>query len=311
MRTTQLRHKMKASSTHPRVSIIITTYNGSNYIGETIESVLAQDFRDWELIVVDDGSTDSTREIVRSFKDERINLIEAGRIGINGMVKNIGLDHSQGEYIAFIDHDDLWHQSKLSKQVKALDENPELGFCMTGGYNFRERGVPCEYFYSQREGEWSGSVFQALFESRLSVWTQALLIRRTCVDEVGGFSKDAKATDPFFIAEIACRFNALIIYQPLVFRRLHNSNYSIHNWEEGQVEGIAMIRKYAASKDLSPVVARKALFRSYIHAGEKYLRVNKPWAAMRNFISACRQQPMNLIPWKKMGKAIVWSIRRN
>src|SRR5690606_40665443 len=114
MRTTRLRHNMKACITHPRVSIIITTYNGSNYIGETIESVLAQDFQDWELIVVDDGSTDNTREIVRSFQDERINLIEAGRICRNGRVKNIGLNHCRGEYMAFIDLDDLWHHTTFT-----------------------------------------------------------------------------------------------------------------------------------------------------------------------------------------------------
>ena len=135
------------TTTLPKVSIIITTYNGSKYIRETIESVCNQTYRNWELIIIDDGSEDNTCEIITSFKDERIQLFKAGRIGINGRIKNIGLEKASGELIAFIDHDDLWHPSKLEKQITVLQEYPEAGFCLTGGYNFKTKGEPFEYFY--------------------------------------------------------------------------------------------------------------------------------------------------------------------
>lgn len=294
---------------NPRVSIIITTFNGSKYIGETIETVLRQDFTDWELIIVDDGSTDNTEEVVRSHADERVTFLKAGRIGKNGKVKNLGLEKCRGEFIAFIDHDDLWHAEKLSRQVRALESNHGAGFCLTGGYNFREKGVPCEYFYATRSGERVGSVFHDFFLSRLAVLTQALLVRRRCVQEVNGFDESLVFADPAFIAKLASRFTAVILHEPLLFRRLHEMNSSTHYWEECQQEGIAMIRHYSATKELPRSLARQALFRSYVHAGEKYLRQGRRTDAIRHFLLACNQRPMSLVAWKKLVKGFLgqWS----
>src|SRR6187549_1636408 len=120
----------------PKVSIILPTYNRAGLIMETIESIRTQTYSNWELIIVDDGSDDNTEEKISHLKDEKIQFIKAGRIGIGGKIKNIGLSNASGEFIAFNDSDDLWHKTKLEKQVAALQEHPEAGFCLTGGYNF-------------------------------------------------------------------------------------------------------------------------------------------------------------------------------
>src|SRR6059058_3320007 len=100
-----------------KISIIMPTYNRAAYIGETIRSILTQTYQNWELIIIDDGSEDNTEDLVKRIGDERINFYKAGRIAVNGKIKNMGLEKAKGELIAFIDSDDLWAETKLEKQV--------------------------------------------------------------------------------------------------------------------------------------------------------------------------------------------------
>jgi glycosyltransferase involved in cell wall biosynthesis len=113
-----------------RVSVIMATYNRGNLISETIKSVLNQSFTHFEFIIMDDGSTDQTSEIVRSFKDNRIRYIFQANQG-RSKARNDGIHQAKGEYIAFIDSDDLFLSNKLEKQVNFLDINPEVGMSYT------------------------------------------------------------------------------------------------------------------------------------------------------------------------------------
>lgn len=145
--------------TSPLVSVIISTYNGAKHITETIDSVRNQTYANWEMIIVDDGSDDNTCDIVNGIPDQRIRLHKAGRVGVTGRIKNIALSKLSGQLIAFLDHDDLWATTKLEKQVAALQQYPEAGFCLTGGYNFKKRGEPFNFFYKEREGIRSDHLF--------------------------------------------------------------------------------------------------------------------------------------------------------
>ena len=143
---------MSRSTPLTQLSIIMPTYNQTNYIGESIKSIQNQTCTNWELIIVDDGSDDDTEKIIRQINDDRIVFIKAGRIGIGGKIKNIGLEKASGELIAFIDSDDLWSSTKIEKQINALEQFPEAGFCLTGGYNFKLNKEPLDFFYKKKEG---------------------------------------------------------------------------------------------------------------------------------------------------------------
>lgn len=132
----------------PLVSVIIPLYNAERYIAETIESVINQTYENWELIVVDDCSTDKSREIVRSFasKDNRIRLIESEtNFGGPARPRNIGIDNSKGEYIAFLDADDLWLSMKLEDQLEYMIDN-DLDFSSTNKIDFDKNGEKREKF---------------------------------------------------------------------------------------------------------------------------------------------------------------------
>ena len=107
----------------PLVSVVLTTYNRADLISETIESILSQTFRNFELIVVDDGSTDNTEEVVRSYNDERVHYIKTDNWGGPAKPRNIGIKKAKGEYIAFCDDDDLWLPNKLEVQLKHFDSD--------------------------------------------------------------------------------------------------------------------------------------------------------------------------------------------
>jgi len=108
----------------PVVSVIMPAYNGAALIGETLASVAAQSFPDFEVVVVDDCSTDATREVVRAFPDTRIRLIEAPRNAGPVHARNLALSHARGRYIAGLDQDDLCHADRFARQVDVLDRRP-------------------------------------------------------------------------------------------------------------------------------------------------------------------------------------------
>ena len=284
------------------------TYNRAEYIIETIESILNQTYSNWELIIVDDGSDDNTEELISQIKDERIQFYKAGRIGVNGRIKNIGLEKVFGELIAFIDSDDLWAATKLEKQVAALHQYPQAGFSLTGGYNFRKLNEPVDFFYKQREGVKCENVFISFFKSELSTTTPSLMLRRQCIDVAGLFKETSPFSDIDFILSLAYHFKAVILYEPLLYRRLHEANDSKANWLKGYNKGIEIIQSY--KKDLPAKIARDALFRLYINFGEDCLLYKERRKAIRHFFSAWKNKPYSIVPLKKTGKAIIQSFKK-
>jgi glycosyltransferase involved in cell wall biosynthesis len=279
------------------------TYNRAGYIHETIDSIRGQTYANWELIIVDDGSEDDTEQVVSRFNDERINFLKAGRVGINGKVKNIGLKQAKGDLFAFIDSDDLWSHTKLEKQVRALKDFGDAGFSFTGGFNFKKIDEPIDFFYKVKEGFRYGNILVPIFKSEISTTTPSLMIRKRCLEFVGGFDETKPFSDVNFFLRLASHFNAIILYEPLLFRRLHENNDSGNNWVLGYDQGIAMIREYETK--LPPRVARSALFRLYINFGEDYLSRKKTGQAIKKFFLAWTNNPISVVPFKKTAKAVL------
>lgn len=291
----------------PKVSIILPTYNRAGLILETIESIRNQTYSNWELIIVDDGSDDNTEEIITQINDARIQFHKAGRIGTVGKIKNMGIEMATGELIAFIDSDDLWAKTKLEKQIAALQQCQEAGFSLTGGYNFKEPGKPLGYFYNQKEGIRYDNIFIAFFKSEVSTTMPSLMLRRECLQTAGIFKESKPFADVEFILNLAKHFKAVILYEPLFYRRIHEANDSDSNWIKRHYEGIEMILSY--KNDLPKVILTDSLFRSYINFGEKCLKHQKKGKAIKNFINAWKQKPFSILPLKKTAKAMLYFLK--
>ena len=126
----------------PKVSIITPTYNSADFLAETIEAIQAQTFTDWEMLITDDCSSDSTRELVQAYaeKDERIKLFVLEKNSGAGAARNNSLSHAKGRYIAFCDSDDRWTADKLEKQIAFMQEN-DHAFTYTGYHVCDEPGT--------------------------------------------------------------------------------------------------------------------------------------------------------------------------
>ena len=120
----------KTPDTQSLISVIIPTYNAAAFIEQALDSVLAQSYRQFEVLVVNDGSTDNTETIIKNYSDTRIRLISQDNGGLSN-ARNTGIRSARGDYLAFLDADDYWMPEKLNKQIELLKHHPEIGFCST------------------------------------------------------------------------------------------------------------------------------------------------------------------------------------
>ena len=176
----------------PKVSVVIPVLNGERFIKEAIESVLSQTFKDLELIVVDDGSTDGTREIVQSFGPQVVYRYQSNAGADRAY--NQGISMSSGDYVAFLDHDDRWYSDKVETQVAILDRLPEVGLTFSEVDDVDEFGNPIKKkTWAGRRGIKDDLIgdFRAILKRKFPIAVpSAMMIRRDVLEKIGGFDPD-------------------------------------------------------------------------------------------------------------------------
>ncbi|MGD8447855.1 MAG: glycosyltransferase [Desulfobacterales bacterium] len=213
---------MEKKQKKPRVSVIIPTYNRGWIIREAIDSVMVQDYRDFELIVVDDGSTDNTPDILDSFRDE-IRVLRQENQGVSA-ARNRGLATASGRFIAFLDSDDLWLPQKLLRQVEFFNKNPDAQICQTEETWIR-KGVRVNP--KKRHKKPRGMIFEPSLALCL-VSPSAVMIRASLFEKVGGFDETLPACEDYDLwLRISSRYPVYLIDTPLIIKRGgHNDQLS-------------------------------------------------------------------------------------
>ena len=210
----------------PLVSVITCTYNRARLIGETIQSVLHQTLRDFEYIVVDDGSTDNTEEVVRAFNDARVSYFRLPNTnGHLSRLRNFGIKKSRGKYIAFIDSDDLWLPGKLHEQITLLEHNRSAGFSFTDIELFREQEILKISLY-KRHGAIISPIFEDLVQNKMVVCTTTLVFRMACLRKTGFQDEQLMCGDFDFNLALASHFTCAAVYKPMVRVRRHDQNFT-------------------------------------------------------------------------------------
>lgn len=179
----------------PRVSVVMPVYNAAPYLSAAIEGVLNQTFRDFELIMVNDCSTDNSLEIMQAYaaKDPRIIVLSNEKNLKNVLSRNRGMSVARGEYIAVHDADDLSFPERLQRQVQYLDSHPEVGVLATGGCRVDQDGA-----FVQRWTRFSGcDVIEARLSMANHIIHSSVMMRRHLVEQVGGYSDDFQAEDDY------------------------------------------------------------------------------------------------------------------
>lgn len=205
------------------VSVIIPTYNRANLIKETIVSVLEQTYQNFEIIIVDDGSNDNTAEIVGGIKDKRIFYFRLEHKGIPSIARNYALEKSKGEFITFLDSDDLWLPEKLEKQVEILANKKDIGLVYCNASYF---GTGYHGKSTILKKGYSGYVFEKLIEKNF-VPLLSVMCKRKVFDIAGLFdeTKNIRAVEDYELwMRIAKHFKFYYIDQVLCRYRLHSQN---------------------------------------------------------------------------------------
>jgi glycosyltransferase involved in cell wall biosynthesis len=203
----------------PLVSVIIPTYNRADLLPEAIRSVLSQTITDFELIIVDDGSSDDTRQLVETFADPRIRYIYQENKGISGAM-NTGLGAARGDYIARLDSDDRWLPTILAEQLAIFEAHPEIGIVYAKAQAMDINGNPMAQTLGA-PGHFPGQTFKSLlygdFGSAIST-----LVRRECYERIGGYDTHLKANEDWDV------WIRLARYYPFYFLDQVLANFRYH-----------------------------------------------------------------------------------
>ncbi len=221
----------------PKVSVIIPTYNRLPMLKEAVDSVLSQDFEDFELIVVDDGSADGTAEEIKKYGG-RVRFLQVSENRGVSAARNRGLLHARGKYVAFLDSDDLWVKGKLKIQVAFLDDNPQYPLCYTDEIWIRKgkRVNP-----KVRHAKYSGWIFEKCLPLCI-ISPSSAMMRRALFSRVGLFDEALPVCEDYdFWLRVSARFPVFFINRKLIIKRGgHPDQLSQRSWGNDRYRVMAL-----------------------------------------------------------------------
>ncbi|TVQ14639.1 MAG: glycosyltransferase [Leptolyngbya sp. DLM2.Bin27] len=235
----------------PRISVVIPAYNAEKTIKFTLESVLSQTYSDFELIIINDGSQDATLSIINQFKDRRVRVFSHENSGPQKS-RNRGINQATGEYISFIDADDLWTPDKLEQQLKRIEANPEVSVVYSWSDEINEHGMVTR---SGQRSTLEGKVFEALLKNNFLGSGSNPLIRKQALSAVGGFDPSILAGQDWDMwLTLASDYTFAVVPQVQVFYRKSAGSKSWSSNLSRQEQGLrqVMAKHLSRRSDLLP-----------------------------------------------------------
>lgn len=241
-----------------RISVIIPSFNAGRYIRFAIDSVLKQTYKDYEIIVIDDGSTDNTPEMVRTYiATDQIKYFYQENAGLSA-ARNSGISRSTGEFIALLDADDEWNAEKLSYQVNMMNSSQYIGMVFTDFNTFNDETILAKNKIGFKFEEHSQITFLELFRGLNFIHPSTVLIRKTVFSRCGYFDTELRAVEDYDMwLRISKEFRIIGIKKPLTNIRLHGGNMSknIENMLRSELKALS---KYKEEVEKPAFFRRKA-----------------------------------------------------
>ncbi|BAS54562.1 family 2 glycosyl transferase [Leptolyngbya boryana NIES-2135] len=279
-------------ASEPLVSVVIAAYNAEAFISDTIKSLQAQTYRNFEAIIVDDGSQDRTAEIVRSFarNDDRIKLIQQPNAGVP-TARNLAIQHSSGEYIAPIDADDIWYPERLAKHVHCLETaDANVGLVYSWSVYLNEKGEIKGYSPFGQLGAVEGNVLPMLVFYNFLDNACSTTFRRECLDRVGYYNCEFETCEDWDLyLRIAESYQFRIVPEYLIGYRQYSGSMSTKCVTMSKFYELIMSRVYQRHPELPQYVRHWAntafynnlLSKSYL-AGDYRLMFRWMFCSLRN-----------------------------
>lgn len=276
------------------VSVVIPCFNASKYIYETIQSVLNQTYRIEKILVINDGSSDESLDILKKFGDKIIVLHhENGENKGQALSLNLGLQHVDSEFVAFLDADDVWDENKLACQIDSLNKNPDCLLCYTNGHVIDEQGRPIY------------SIFPAGFEEHNRVGDILLdcyirtpsmvMVRRSLFDKVGYFSESFSAPDHDMWIRASEVGKFYYLDRDLAGYRQHPGQLSVTSSRKMWENGFTILERATERFPYSQSLCRKRRAVLSFRIANCDLRERKYASAMVNFVNALLGDPFRVL----------------
>jgi glycosyltransferase involved in cell wall biosynthesis len=290
----------------PKVSVVVPTYNRAEMLARCLGSILSQSFLDFEVVVVDDGSTDNTRDVVAGFPVIYTYQANQGP----GAARNRGIEMAKGEYVAFLDSDDILCEESLRKRVEILDSDPQAGFCYTQAYLVDETGrifgleKPHLYHTCTRP---SVDELSDYLRYGNHVTLSTIMARRECLLEVGAFDPNVRLSEDLDMwLRLAQAYRVAHIAEPLVMFRQHDDSIStqreLREWEQTNA---SIIEKLCNDTQFGAQLRHyrtMAYYRLYSAMGARACNRGDMQLARRYLLQAVKSHPRAMfgstaIPW--------------
>ncbi|NEQ66045.1 MAG: glycosyltransferase [Symploca sp. SIO2D2] len=285
----------------PTISVIIPAYNAESTIKETIDSILNQTFTDFELIVINDGSQDSTLEVVSSISDSRIRVFSFSNAGVSA-ARNRGIGEAKGKYFSFIDADDLWTPDKLEAQLAALQANPQAAVAYSWTDWVDESG---QFLRPGSHSKSHGNVLSELLFRDFIASGSNPLIRKEALTQVGGFDESlTPAADWEMWLRLAGKYEFVNVPSAQILYRVSPNSMSANIWRM-EAESLEIIdRVFAQGAESLQNLKKQVLGERYkyltLKAVEGKLERKRGLSAARFFLHAIRYDPSWLTRTKLM-----------
>ena len=285
------------------ISVILPTYNRAAWLRDSIGSVLQQEGVDLELLVIDDGSTDDTEALVASIKDERIKYHKLPHTGRLSAMKNFAIDRSSGEFIAFMDSDDLWTPGKLARQHELLEAHPDLGFSLTDMAVFRDRTTIREYTYRTRGTVECAHIFPWIVEQGFLVYNPTLLLRRNCLGLTGYFDETLRSGCLSLNMRLAYHYKCGVFFEPMLLRRLHDSNISEEKRFQNYDEYLYAYEHFDREGKIKKNILLKARGNAFFKLGRLYASEHRQVEARKNYFLALKNDLFHTACYRSLLKS--------
>lgn len=275
----------------PKVSVIIPTHNRAELLFTAISSVFGQTFEDWEMVIVDDHSTDKTRIVVEGFADDRVKYIK--NTGKNGpsVSRNLAISAAAGEYVAFLDDDDEWLPQKLEKQIGILDTCTKK---VCGIYSNRlmiDKQTGKTFSEDPGAETLKGNLLSQLMIKN-PIHTSTLVIRKACLDKIGVFDETMRySEDKDLFIRLSIYWDIEYVNIPLTKAYYHGNSHLSRNLE-GKIHGREVIlRRYEHLYRKN----RKSWSKMYVCLGAEYCQLSNMKEGRRNLIKGIKIYPFSKI----------------
>ena len=264
------------------ISIIIPVYNGEKTIQETLQSVFQQTFKEFEIIIIDDGSQDKTLEILNSIRDPRLKIYSYQNSG-QATARNRGIERAKGQYIAFLDADDLWTPDKLERQLKTLQNSPHAAVVYSWTDYIDESG---KFVQPGRHISVEGDVYAELLTTNFVENGSNILVQKQALTEVGGFEASLPPAEDWDLwLRLARRYPFVVVPAPQVLYRV-STHSSSSNLAKQETQSLRVLdRAFAEAPEAFQSLKRRSRANLYKYLAWKALEHS---SSRRNAVMAFR-----------------------